>query len=388
MGRSISIEVEPLILKYARYCSGYDVPVAAKKLKVSEDRLKELEDTRQKITLAQVKKMSGVYKMPIAYFLLTNAPQDLLVPKDFRIVYASDSEKISPDAMLAVRRARYIQSTIDELAQEKIQYDFKTFSLQDDPEIAAGYFRRILSVSVDEQKKWVSSSAALREWKDRIEKLNIFVLQQSLSKKDDVSAFCLADKKPYILMLNSAEHENRRIFSLFHELGHVLLHHSGICSPDDLSRNSYSYVQIEKFCNSFSAGVLVPVDDFIQNDIVIPLRSKRFEDWNPDDIRAIATSYKVSREVIYRRLVHVGLLDEKKYEVKRNELLKNFEEYQKKKKGKKKVIPQYRKIISRNGRAFTSLVLRNMYENRITMTDVSDFLGTTSRHIADIEAHV
>lgn len=385
MGRSITIEVEPLILKYARYCSGYDIQGASKKLKISEERLRDLEDKKQTINLAQIKKMSTVYKMPVAYFLLINAPKDMVVPKDFRIIYASETEKLSPEVMLAVRRARYVQSTIHDL-KEEIQYNFKSFSLQDKPEKVAEYFRGVLNISVEQQKKLNSPNSALRAWKDSVERLGIFVLQQSLPK-DDISAFSLADEKPYIVLLNSAEHENRRIFSLFHEIGHVLLHRSGVCNPDNFSRNSYEYIQIEKFCNNFSSEVLVPAHDFLNNETVKLLSKQKFEDWDLESIRSVASLYRVSQEVIYRKLVQVGILDEKKYEKKRQELLKGFEEYQKRKKGKS-IIPQYRKIISKNGHAFVGIVLRNMYENRITIRDVSDFLGTTSRHIADVEAHV
>jgi Zn-dependent peptidase ImmA (M78 family) len=387
MSRSIKIEIEPVILKYARYCSGYDISAAAKKLKLSEEDLKNLEDEKQLISLAKVKRMSNVYKMPLTYFLLRKAPQDIVLPKDFRIVYESETEEFSPDVMLAIRRGRYIQSIINELQEEKIVYDFKQISINDNPENVAEYFREKIGISLEDQKKWRDSSMALRVWKDGIEKLGLFILQHSLSK-DDISAFCLADQTPYVLMLNSAEHVNRRIFSLFHEIGHVLLHMSGICNPDNLSRNSYKYVQIEKFCNQFSAAFLVPVEDFESNAIVQALRHQDFEDWDQEKIYRLSNIYRVSREVIYRRLMSIGILEEKKYKSKRSELIKNFEEYKKIASSKEKKIPQYRKIISKNGRAFTSLVLRSMYDNKITMANVVDFLGTNSSHVSAVEANV
>jgi hypothetical protein len=82
-----------------------------------------------------------------------------------------------------------------------------------------------------------------------------------------------------------------------------------------------------------------------------------------------------------------GVLSEDAYKEKRDELIKGFEEYKKLKK-KNIPIPQYRKIISKNGRAFTSLVLHSMNDNRITLSDVSKFLGTTSKHIHEVEAHI
>ena len=133
--------------------------------------------------------------------------------------------------------------------------------------------------------------------------------------------------------------------------------------------------------------MLVPVSGFKSNDIVMRMSKIPFENWLAEDIKSLARVYQVSQEVIYRRLVQIGVLSEKKYEQRRNELMKSFEEYKKRTK-KNVVVPQYRKIISKNGRAFTSLVLRSMNESRITLTDVSSFLGTTSKHISAIETNV
>ncbi len=386
MARSIQIQVEPSILKYARYLSGYNIEDASKKIKLGEEKLRKLEEDRSTIALSTIRKMSEVYKVPLVYFLLQQAPQDKVIPKDFRIVYASDTDEFSHDVMVAIRKARYAQSVIQDLKDEEIKYNFKDANLSDNPEKVGLDFLSLLSVSVEERRKWSSPALALRGWKDAVERLGIFILQQSIPK-DDVSAFCLADEKPYVITLNSAEHENRRIFSLFHEIGHILLHRSGVCTPDNFSRNSYEYIKIEKFCNQFSASILVPLSDFESNDIVLRISKTPFESWRSEDIRSLAVIYKVSQEVIYRRLVQIGVLDEKKYEQKRSEIIKGFEEYKRRPK-KNVIIPQYRKIISKNGRAFTSLVLRSMSENRITLSEVSSFLGTTAKHISAIEANI
>lgn len=380
------IKVEPVIMKYARYCSGFDLPTAAEKIKISEEKLRELEQQQGDITIGQLKKISATYKMPVAYFLLRNAPSDVVVPDAFRVVYDSEDVGLSPSLMLAVRSARYAQSVIQELAEKEIRYDFKNITIKDDAEKVAAYFRDFLGVSLKDQKKYTDPATALRGWKDAVERLGIFVLQQSLPK-DDVSAFCLADQKPYVVLLNSSEHENRRVFSLFHEVAHILLHTSGVCTPGDLSKNSYAYVQIEKFCNQFSAALLIPRGDFASSEVVKKLAGLPFENWSHDDMRTLATTYRVSQEVIYRRLVQIGALDEKKYEQKRQDLIQGFEEYKKKPK-KNTPIPQYRKIISKNGRAYSGLVLENLHSHRITFADAAEYLGTNTRHISAVEAHI
>lgn len=387
MARSM-VRVEPLIMKYARYCSGYDLARAAKKIKISEAKLRNFEQQQSDITLGELKRVSVVYKMPLAYFLLKKAPSDVVVPDAFRIVYESDDVGSSPTLMLAVRNARYAQSVVQELSEKEIQYSFKDIAIKkDDPEKVALYFREILGVDLNQQKKWHNPTEALRGWKDAVERLGIFILQQSLIK-DDVSAFCLADKKPYIIFLNSSEHQNRRIFSLFHEMAHILLHISGICTPTNLSRNSFAYRQVEKFCNQFSAALLVPKSDFSVNEIVKKLVKLNFDSWQPSDIKELASLYGVSQEVIYRRFVQMGALNEKEYERKRRELMNGFEEYKKIQKKENLIIPQYRKIISKNGRAYSGLILDNLRSNRITLSDAAEYLGTNTQHISAVESNM
>ena len=384
---NVKIRIEPAILKYARYCSGYEISEIAQKAKIREKELEFLEHQGAEISLSTIEKLAEIYKMPLAYFFLKEVPHDVFLPKDFRIIYASKKTKYSPQLMLSIRRVRYIQSVIQELIENEIKYPFKKININDDVEETARYFRSLMNISVKEQSSWVTPSIALRNWKSVIEKLDIFILQQSLSK-DAVSAFCLADITPYVLVLNSKEHENRRIFSLFHEIGHILLHHSGICTPDNFSRNSFEYIKIEKYCNQFAASLLVPHNDFIDDAIVKKLRKIKFNQWNEEDIKTLCDHFRVSHEVIYRRLVTVGILSEDEYQWKRDELIRKFEEYKKSKKKKELKIPQYIKVISKNGRSYSSLILDRLHSNKITLVDAADYLDTNYKHVTTVEANL
>ena len=385
--RNIKLQIEPAIMKYARYYSGFDFSEVSKKSGIDPVKLALLESEKSEISIAALEKLANIYKMPLAYFFLQQIPQDVILPKDFRIIYSAEESSFSPPVMLAIRRARYAQSVAQELGKEKFNYNFINISISEDIEKIAAYFRSLINISVGDQSKWSDPSVALRNWKDAVEKLGIFVLQQSLPK-EDVSAFCLADQLPYVLVLNSSEHENRRIFSLFHEIGHILLHRSGVCTPDNLSLNSVEYVRIEKFCNQFAASLLVPYREFIKNPTVQKIKNIPFENWSGEDIRILSNQFRVSQEVIYRRLVTIGILNEAKYEQKRSELIMGFEEYKKRVKKNNVVIPQYRKIISKNGRAYSIFILDNLHSNRITFADAADYLDTNSRHISKIEAHI
>ena len=386
MAKSILIKIEPAILKYARRQSAYELSEVARKTKIKAEFLTSIENSKAEISLAKLQKLAELYKRPLTYFLLEQIPKDVVLPNDFRIIYSSEDTGFSPPVMLAIRKARYVQSVIQEIAEEKFEYNFKKISINDNPEDVASYFRSIISAP-KEEKKSLDRVGPLRYWKDVIERLNIFVLQQSIPE-DDVSAFCLADKTPYIIVLNSSEHVNRRVFSLFHEIGHILLHTSGVCTPDNFSKNSFEYIKIEKFCNQFAASLLVPREEFVKDSLVGKLRKISFDDWDKNDVRIISTRFKVSQEVIYRRLVSIGVITNAQYEQKRGELIKDFEEYKKKQKPKKMAIPQFRKIISTNGIAYSSFILESLHSQKITIADAADYLGTNSRHIFDVESHI
>lgn len=386
MGKSIPIKVEPAILKYARRQSGFEISEVAQKTKIRAEFLMSLENTKAEIPLAKLQKLAELYKRPLAYFLLEQIPKDVVLPKDFRIVYSSETTGFAPPVMLAIRKARYIQSVIQEIAEEKFEYNLKKVSISDNPEDVASYFRAVIE-NPEEEKRLLEPAAHLRYWKEKVEKLNIFVLQQSIPE-EDVSAFCLADKAPYVVVLNSSEHPNRRIFSLFHEIGHILLHTSGICTPDNFSKNSFEYIKIEKFCNQFAASLLVPYEEFVKDSLVEKIRKMPFDEWDSNDVRIISTRFRVSQEVIYRRLVSIGVITNAQYEQKRSELIKGFEEYKKRQKPKILKIPQFRKIISSNGIAYASFILDKLHSHRITMADAADYLGTSSKHIFEVEAHI
>jgi len=385
---SIKLKIEPSILKYARFCSGYNVSEVAKKAGIEEEELQKIETDKLEISISKLKKLASVYKMPLAYFLLEKTPKDAILPDNFRVIYSSENYGFTPGVMLAIRNARYVQSIINNLSEKEFKYDFKEISINYNVEEAAKYFRSLIKVPFEEQIKWSDPAVALRNWKNAIEKINIFILQSSLPK-ENISAFCLADQLPYVVFLNSAEHENRRLFSLFHEIAHILMHFSGICTVDDFSYNTYEYIKIEKFCNQFAASLLVPYEEFISNQNVQELKKIPFSDWKDENIEKIARKFKVSREVIYRRLVTVGILKEKRYEEKRRELIRGFESYNKKyKKNKNLRIPEYVKIISKNGKAYSSFILDNLHSNRITLNDAAQYLNTNSRHISKVDFNI
>lgn len=367
---------------YARKYSGFTLEQIASKLKISIAEVELYETNACQISITHLEKLSTFYKRPLAFFFLSSVPSDAVIPRDFRIVYASEENpSFSPKEYLAIRQARYIQSMIADLSEDEFRYDFRAISLSDNPEEVGDYFRKYLGLKTATQFKWRDPSTALREWKNILGYKQIFVLQSALPRSH-MSAFCLIDKAPYVLMLNSSEDVNRRIFSLFHEIGHILLNKSGICTPEDFSRNSYEYIQIEKFCNAFAAAFLVPQEEFLKDDDVIKMSKGGIDD---EGIFKIAAKFKTSSEVVLRRLLSFKYIDEAFYKARKGEWKKKYEAKPVAPK-KKIIIPQYRKCLNRNGRAFTLFVLNQYHSDRISYSAASEILNVKAKYISQLEA--
>jgi len=109
-------------------------------------------------------------------------------------------------------------------------------------------------------------------------------------------------------MVNNSTAQARQTFTLFHELGHLLFAVGGITKEDIryIGRLTGMNREIEVACNAFAAELLVPESSF-------PWGEFRGADLGAA-VERIAIRYRVSREVILRRLLDHGVIDEQTYD--------------------------------------------------------------------------
>ena len=110
--------------------------------------------------------------------------------------------------------------------------------------------------------------------------------------------------------MNNSTTKTRQIFSLFHELAHLLFRINGISKfdPSYIRELHPAERRIEQFYNSFAAELLLPSEDFDQQ-----LRGIRI---NEVSVERLANRYCVSREAVMRRLLDKGLVSHLLYEEK------------------------------------------------------------------------
>ncbi len=384
--KGLEVAVEPKILQWARESIGRDAGDVARRLKLSKETIEKWEsESREKTpTLTQLEKLSGLYKRPLAAFFLPEPPKEPPHPKDFRTLPSDQRKPLSPETRLAIRRASRLQSLAAELTENlnrETTPKLLKVRLSDQPETVAGKIREQLNITIQTQLRWKDESEALTEWRKALERLGILVLQLAMPLDDDVRAFSVPNPKFPTIVLNLRDALNGRTFSLFHEYTHLMLDGGGLCDMRDDDSNNHDVKAVEVFCNHIAGASLVPKPNLLAHRLVEGKNAST--QWSEDTLKKIAEDFKVSSEVILRRLVIFGLASEELYKRRREDWKEKAKQRQEKKPFGK--VNQSKKCLRENGVPFVSLVLDSHRAGKITYPDVADYLAIRLQHLPKVE---
>ena len=180
----------------------------------------------------------------------------------------------------------------------------------------------------------------------------------------ELDGFSYAFKPPYAIVINSSNNlPQRKIFTLFHELAHILKHQSGICFTDLYRENQ---LKLEYECNDFAGKFLVPDNNVYPIDSV-------------EELTRLSQIYKVSREVYLRRSFENELISPKEF----FNHLKTIRETLKTPKAKKEgfAVSPSATSKSQRGETFYNLVVDATYSNRIDFSTATEALSLKINNI-------
>ena len=304
------IGVTPTVLKWARESANMSIFDVADTLKKPVDIVQGWENGESSPTYSQLEKLAyEVYKRPLAIFFMPTAPYEPKLSAEFRSLPDSDLKHLSRQTTLLIRKARAFQMALMELHGERnpvvlpIWKRIKTNSKSDIRELA-NQVREVLSVSVENIAQRPDHDAALKIWRRAIEAQGIHIFKDSF-KQTELSGFCLQHPEFPVILINNSTTRTRQIFSLLHELAHLLCDRSGISRFDNQGIDELPKPDrdIEKFCNALAAEILVPSEYF-------KLATRGFDPLHAEDedFAQLADLFHVSRSVILRRFVDSGLV--------------------------------------------------------------------------------
>jgi Zn-dependent peptidase ImmA (M78 family) len=337
-------------------------------------------------TFPQVRKLAEIYKQPPAVFFLDSPPPEKRNPPDLRTVDSGDNKTLSPEALLVIRKARRIQEIAADLSNElgeKLFFKYRRFSLDDNNASDLGeQIRADLSISAAEQFEFRKFDEFFEYLRKRIESTGILTLKSGLQDSfptADCRAFSFADQLPYLILVNNKDFEGAKNFSLAHELAHILLREPGICNNYRSFGRAKSVSKVEVFCNQFAASFLVPSKQLSVHSVLRGRKTIPLEEIDAVAER-LALEFKVSRVVIIRRLLTLGLIPLSSYTAKTK--TQKEEPLLPRKPGGRFSLTT---ALKKNGTAFSSLVIHAYEKKKISYAGASDYLGVKTKHLRGLE---
>lgn len=373
------ISATPSILKWARLSSGKSLAEVSRILGKEEEEILRWEAGAASPTYSSLEKMAyQIYKRPLAIFFFPDPPTEPTPSKEFRTLPDAFKDKFHSDTVLAFRQAEVFQLSLREIHEdEKLpERIFDKFSFNENSAIVkvSEQVRKYFDVSIQHQKGFNDAEKAFKFWRSKVEAAGVHVFKRPF-KQTDLSGFCLVDADFPVIIVNNKNSFTRQLFTLFHELAHVL---SRVSSITDITGNVTkivlpSFQNFEVACNKFANEFLVPDSDFF-----------KLYSGNPDEdkIEYFAQLYSVSRELILRKLLDREIVTESFYNKKRREWNDQLRE------SKSNSGNYYATQSAYLGDRYLNLAFSKYYSGKIPIERLSEYLNVKVKNIPKLESYV
>ncbi len=367
--------VNPTIIKWARDRAGYKVNALANKRRDFK-KIAEWESGHAQPTYRQLELLSGDLQVPVAVFFFPDPPNIPPLQLSFRTIQNEQFAEIPPPVRLLLHKARAFQIGLHELneghnpSSRLFTRDFVVSPNESDHEIAVR-IRSFLNVSLRQQYEWKNREAALKEWRHALFNVGIYVFRGPF-KGHQYSGFCLYDFEFPVIYINSSNSKARQIFTLFHELAHLLYQTSGIDKLDKsyIDHLMYENRQVEVKCNRLAAFTLVPNDEFDNK-----LGEQKLSEDLPNEL---ADLFHVSTEVIYRKLLDRELISQQQYSMAQSSWAEGTSV-------KSPGGEYYNNLVSYLGEEYISLAFLKFYEQHISYEELAEYLDTPPKNLEQLE---
>jgi Zn-dependent peptidase ImmA (M78 family) len=369
------IPVTKNIITWARKRAGFSPAEAAAKFPRIEDW-----ETVDGVypSYPQLERMADEFKVPVAVFFFPAPPDVPPIRESFRTLPDTEFDTIPRRVMLLLRKAKAFQLNLAELflgknpAPHRITLDLK-FTAQSSVEKLAAQVREYLGLTFEQQTLWPDDEEALKAWRQALIQVGVYVFKDPF-RVENYSGFSLYDEGFPIIYVNNSTSKTRQIFTLFHELGHLLFGTSGIDTLDNHFVEGLPDQQqkVEIVCNRFAAEFLLSQKLFEQEVAGLPSSEQTAE--------LLAARFHVSREFIYRRFLDRG-------EISQDAYAQAAKKWAGQKKPNKSGGNQYWNKLAYLGRDYVAVAFGQYYQNRIDDEQLGAYLDTKPKNIATLEEY-
>ena len=366
--------INPAMLRWARDRVGLDVNEAATAAGVKPDQFRLWEEGEAQPTFRQAQVIAQALHTPFGFFFLNEAPADDLPLPDLRTVGGAPAGKPSVNLAETVRHALQRQAWFVEYQQEQGAEPLPLvgrFTTASNPVQVAQDIRAVLGVDVEHgQRKW---DVYYRDLIEAAERVGVLVMRSGIvgnntHRKLDVGefrGFAISHPLAPVVFINSSDAPSARLFTLLHELAHLWLGSSGIsnAAPGNTRRE-------EIVCNAVAGEFLAP------SEVFGPLWAAASQDLTTR-VAELAQRFHVSRFVVIRRALDLGLVDRDTYTAFYRAELDAFQA------AGGGGGSFYRNAGAKNSARFARAVIAEAFSGRLLLRDAGRLLGVQPSKIRD-----
>lgn len=388
MAKSVKALITPEVLKWVREKRiRLEIDFVAKKLNIDRERLEAWESGTDQPTFAQLKRIAKLYKTHISIFYLPKPPADFKPLTDYRVLPgtstrdAEETYRLNANIVEVIDRRQTIIGLYEMLEEVPPKVSLK-ININEESGHAAEKIRRFLDFNTKKLPRTKDRYKVLKFWKRTVEAKGILVCQTSVNTHLSVElqtarGFCIAQRPFPIIVVNPKDSPYGRIFTIIHELVHIALGESIIQNMNFEEVSFPNFDPIEVFCNQVAAEVLVP-----QNELLKMVKLKV-----SNKILSEACEYfRVSPEVIMRRLLTFNKISQREYQTFRKDQQKKYKDNIQEPKG----FPHYHtRLLNASGEFFARTAFRTYYEDKITLSKLAAvFSYCDTKHLSKIESSI
>lgn len=372
----------PSVLIWARKSAGMSIEVAAHKAAVKPEQLAAWEEGTARPSIPQLRKIASVYRRPLAAFYLAEPPQRFEVMHDFRrltphLIPAESSPRLAFEIRRAYDRREWALELMADMDESPPVFDL-TASVADNVEQVAGRLRGALGVTLRDQEGWSVEGDAFRNWRQLLERAGLMTLQATDLQLNEARGFSINLRPLPVVVTNIKDAPRARIFTLLHETVHVMVNEGGsICDLHDADAEAY--------CNRVAGAVLFPREAILASNVF--RRHKKGDPvWTDPELRDLSRQFGGSREAALVRLLTLRLTTQSYFERMHKKFIAEYQQMEKKRQESAGFAPPYVVAISSAGPLFTNLVVEGLNRDKITASDVSDYLQIRLKHLKDLRS--
>lgn len=355
---------------------------------ITAEKLAAWEDGSDYPSINEAKKLAALYRVPLACFYLSSPPEKRVKRYTDRrtlngTVYCETSYELWSEISRIEANREKLLEYIDE--DESASYAFPSFEADLSVDAIADRLRSFLGIHLPFKNKSAYNSNAFNYFRSIFEHKGIIVAQISGVSLNEMRGLSVFHDSCPIVAINNKDFERAKVFSMFHELAHLVRRSSSLCKIDFDERNDDE----EKICDRIAAATLLPETGF--REVATKVYASHGE-WSSMCLQDIGDKFGASSVVVLRRLFELGCIRKSVYYQVYKALNDEFEAnrvfIEMSRKGKNIPVHYYVKYLNQQGFLFPRAILNAHANGKLSYGEMCRTLNVNSKHIGDIERAV